>query len=66
METTQSLDDTFAELSATQGNDPNLWRADATKERITFRPGLIPETTMRWTNRPTYQQIDVFDGHRKR
>jgi acyl-homoserine lactone acylase PvdQ len=60
----KSLDDTFADLSATQGNDPNLWRADATKERIKFQPGLIPQTTMRWTNRPTYQQIDSFNGHR--
>jgi acyl-homoserine lactone acylase PvdQ len=62
----KSLDDVFVQLSATQGNDPSAWRADATKERIKFQPGLIPQTTMRWTNRPTYQQIDVFGGHRKR
>lgn len=37
--------------------------ADVTKERITFAPGFLP-TTMRWTNRPTYQQILSFDGHR--
>jgi acyl-homoserine lactone acylase PvdQ len=50
-------------LAASQGTDPNAWRADATAERIEFRPGLIPET-MRWTNRPTFQQLMEFDGHR--
>jgi acyl-homoserine lactone acylase PvdQ len=34
-------------------------RADATKERIQFAPGFLP-VTMRWTNRPTYQQILSF------
>ena len=33
--------------------------ADATAERITFAPGFLP-ATMRWTNRPTYQQILSF------
>jgi Penicillin amidase len=37
--------------------------ADATAERIQFAPGFLP-VTMRWTNRPTYQQILSFDGHR--
>jgi acyl-homoserine lactone acylase PvdQ len=50
-------------LAASQGTDPNAWRADATAERIGFRPGLIPET-LRWTNRPTFQQLMEFDGHR--
>jgi acyl-homoserine lactone acylase PvdQ len=50
-------------LAASQGTDPNAWRADATAERIEFRPGLIPET-LRWTNRPTFQQLMEFDGHR--
>ncbi|MBA3261935.1 MAG: penicillin acylase family protein [Thermoleophilaceae bacterium] len=53
-----------AELEAAQGADPNAWRADATRERITFAPGLLPYT-MRYTNRPTgIQQIIEFAGHR--
>jgi acyl-homoserine lactone acylase PvdQ len=59
----KSLDDTFAQLAAAQGGDPNAWRADALRERIKFQPNLIPDT-MRWTNRPTYQQIASFKGHR--
>jgi acyl-homoserine lactone acylase PvdQ len=62
----KSLDDTFVALSADQGPDPTAWRADATKERIKFQPGLLPGTTMRWTNRPTFQQVDSFGGHRRR
>ena len=42
---------------------PNQWRADATKERIKFIPGLIPNT-MRWTNRSTFQQAIEFGSHR--
>ena len=49
----------WAALAAAAGAPP----ADAAKERITFAPGFLP-TTMRWTNRPTYQQILSFDGHR--
>jgi acyl-homoserine lactone acylase PvdQ len=50
-------------LAAAQGSNPTAWRADATKERITFAPGLISDT-MRWTNRPTFQQAISFSGHR--
>jgi acyl-homoserine lactone acylase PvdQ len=50
-------------LAASQGTDPNAWRADATAERITFAPGVLPET-MRWANRPTFHQLMEFDGHR--
>jgi acyl-homoserine lactone acylase PvdQ len=57
-----SLDAAGAELAAAQGADPSLWRADATKERIRFA-GFIPDT-MRWTNRPTFQQVVVFRSHR--
>ena len=40
------------------------WRADATRERITFAPGLLPYT-MRYTNRPSaIQQVIEFGGHR--
>jgi acyl-homoserine lactone acylase PvdQ len=54
-----------AELEAAQGTpDPTLWRADATRERITFAPGLLT-TTMRYTNRPSgIQQVISFKGHR--
>ena len=51
------------QLAAAQGPDPSAWRADATAERIVFRPGLIP-ATMRWTNRPTFQQAITFSRHR--
>jgi hypothetical protein len=50
-------------LAASQGTDPNAWRADATAERIGFRPGVLPNT-MRWTNRSTFQLLMEFDGHR--
>ena len=53
-----------AELQAAQGADPNAWRADATRERISFAPGLLPYT-MRYTNRPSgIQQVIEFGGHR--
>ena len=59
-----ALDAAGVELASTQTDpDPVAWRADATGERIQFAPGLLP-VTMRWTNRPTYQQILSFDGHR--
>ena len=52
-------------LAAAQGPDPNAWRTDATEERIEFSPGLLgPANTMRWTNRPTMQQLMEFKGHR--
>jgi acyl-homoserine lactone acylase PvdQ len=50
-------------LAATQGPDPGAWRSDANEERITFPPGVLGET-MRWTNRPTFQQLMEFGGHR--
>ncbi|HEX6712917.1 MAG TPA: penicillin acylase family protein [Thermoleophilaceae bacterium] len=53
------------DLAAAQGPDPAAWRADATPERITFKPGLLTQT-MRWTNRPTFQQVGQYKGHRKR
>ncbi len=52
-----------AELQAAQGTDPAAWRADATRERIRFAPGLLTDT-MRWTNRPTFQQVVSFGDHR--
>lgn len=54
------------ELAAAQGPDVAAWRADATKERISFAPGLLP-TTIRYTNRPSgIQQVVEFTGHRPR
>ena len=60
-----AIDAAGAELSAQQDRtDPSAWRADATKERITFVPGLL-KTTLRYTNRPTgIQQVISFKGHR--
>ena len=60
-----ALDDAAAELETTQGPDPSSWRSSATKERIVFTPGLLADT-MRWTNRPTFQQVVSFSGHRPR
>jgi acyl-homoserine lactone acylase PvdQ len=51
------------ELAAAQGADPAAWRADATKERIVFAPGIL-RNTMRGANRPTFQQLVSFKSHR--
>ena len=52
-------------LAATQGPSPDAWRSDATRERISFAPGLLT-TTMRYTNRPSgIQQVLSFKGHRR-
>jgi acyl-homoserine lactone acylase PvdQ len=59
-----AIDAAGNELAAAQGANPSAWRADATKERITFIPGLL-KTTLRYTNRPTgIQQVISFKGHR--
>ncbi len=58
----QSLDAAGDALAAAQGPDPAAWRADATKERIQFS-GFLSDT-MRWTNRPTFQQVIVFGSQR--
>jgi acyl-homoserine lactone acylase PvdQ len=50
-------------LESAQGTGPAAWRSDATAERIHFAPGFLP-VTMRWTNRPTYQQVLSFGPHR--
>ncbi len=56
-----------SDLQAAQGTaDPDAWKSDATKERISFRPGLLP-TTIRYVSRPSgIQQVISFDGHRPR
>jgi hypothetical protein len=60
-----ALDAAAAELESTQGPTPSAWRADATAERIRFTSGVLQDT-MRWTNRPTFQQVMSFSGHRPR
>jgi acyl-homoserine lactone acylase PvdQ len=59
-----ALEEAGAELEALFENpDPTVWRSDATAERIFFSPGFLP-FTMRWTNRPTFQQAISYDAHR--
>jgi acyl-homoserine lactone acylase PvdQ len=60
-----ALDGAAAELEAAQGADPARWRADAAAERIRFAGGLLPRT-MRFANRPTFQQVFTFAAHRRR
>jgi hypothetical protein len=60
-----ALDAAAAALAQSQGPDPGAWRAPAGPERIRFAPGILAET-MRGTNRPTFQQLVTFDGHRPR
>ena len=58
-----AMDAAGSELAAVQGADPAGWRADATKERIVFAPGIL-RNTMRGANRPTFQQLISFKSHR--
>jgi acyl-homoserine lactone acylase PvdQ len=60
-----AIDTAAASLEASQGATPSAWRADATRERIRFASGVLQDT-MRWTNRPTFQQVMSFSGHRPR
>jgi acyl-homoserine lactone acylase PvdQ len=60
-----AIDAAAAELETKQGPAPSTWRADATAERIRFASGVLPDT-MRWTNRPTFQQLMSFSSHRPR
>jgi hypothetical protein len=53
------------ELAAAQGPDPAAWREPAGPERIVFGP-LLPGASMRYSNRPTFQQVLEFKGHRPR
>ncbi len=59
----QALKDAGDALAAAQGtDDPAQWRSAATAERISFLPSF--PITMRWTNRPTFQQAISYSGHR--
>jgi len=59
----ESIDAAAASLEVSQGPAPSTWRSDATAERIRFTSGVLQDT-MRWTNRPTFQQVMSFSGHR--
>jgi acyl-homoserine lactone acylase PvdQ len=59
----EALDEAYGALASAQGPDPTSWRANATGERLSF--GFLP-LTARWTNRPTFQQVITFTGHRPR
>jgi acyl-homoserine lactone acylase PvdQ len=61
----EAIDAAAAQLETVQGPAPSAWRADATAERIRFTSGVLPDT-MRWTNRPTFQQLMSFTSHRPR
>ncbi len=59
-----ALEEAGNELEAVfEDPDPTVWRSDASTERIFFSPGFLP-FTMRWTNRPTFQQAISYDSHR--
>jgi hypothetical protein len=58
-----ALDAAALELAGAQGTDPAAWRADATKERIVFAPGILTRT-MRGSNKPTFQQAITSATHR--
>ena len=60
-----AIDAAAAQLETTQGAAPSSWRADAVAERIRFTSDVLPDT-MRWSNRPTFQQLMSFTGHRPR
>jgi acyl-homoserine lactone acylase PvdQ len=58
-----ALEAAGAALAAAQGPDASRWRADATPERIRFSGGIMPNT-MRFSNRPTFQQVMTFERRR--
>ncbi len=58
-----ALEAAGAQLAAAQGSDPAQWRSDARPERIRFSGGIMRDT-MRFANRPTFQQVMTFRGHR--
>jgi acyl-homoserine lactone acylase PvdQ len=59
-----ALDQAGVELEEDTGSpNPDDWRSDATAERIFFTPGFL-SFTMRWTNRPTFQQAISYSSHR--
>jgi hypothetical protein len=61
----RAIEAAAAELAQRQGATPSAWRVDATGERIRFASGMFQDS-MRWTNRPTFQQAMSFSGRRPR
>jgi len=59
-----ALEAASGELAGTQGPEPAAWRANAEAERIRF--GTFFTGSMRWANRPTFQQVMTFRTHRPR
>lgn len=64
----RALDDSVSALTDASGSSSaadwkNFSGHKASDNRIKFGP-LDPGGTMRWTNRPTFQQAISFDGHR--
>jgi hypothetical protein len=57
-----ALDAAGDELERAQGPNPDAWHVSAAAERIRFAGFL--DRTMRWANRPTFQQVVVFRSHR--
>ncbi|MCB1697387.1 MAG: penicillin acylase family protein [Pseudomonadales bacterium] len=51
------VEEVSQQLAAERGDDPATWLKQGA--RLTFAPGLIPET-FRATNRPTFQQVLEF------
>lgn len=43
-------------------HDPNQWGAWTLPQRIRFLPYIFNSNSMRWVNRPTYQQVMSFGG----
>ncbi len=58
-----ALADAAAAVAKAQGPDAARWHADANAERIRFTSGVLRDT-MRWTNRPTFQQAVSFRASR--
>lgn len=56
----QAINRSTARLEKQLGPDPSKWLTVAA--RTSFVPGLIPDTTMRATNRPTFQQVLEFQS----
>jgi hypothetical protein len=58
-----AIDRAGRELAARQGANPAGWHSSATREEITFIPGILTYK-MRYTNRPSgIQQVISFFGH---
>jgi acyl-homoserine lactone acylase PvdQ len=58
-----AIDKAGRKLTASQGSNPADWHSSATREEISFTPGILTYK-MRYTNRPTgIQQVLSFFGH---